>query len=105
MKTVDEYVKMAEEAAGNGAHVAVLMNYRSAIETAVEQAGYCSDTPRPDPAFLLLVAISYAQRLKKSDDRGAVADWGMLTLKDVKPAAGLEAAITNEIAKLQAGGK
>lgn len=96
MKTVDEYVKMAEEAAGNGAHVAVLMHYRSAVE----QAGYGSNS-----APVLLAAVQYAQRLKKGDDRAAIAGWGIGALEKIELDNGLEATISQEIAKLQTGGK
>lgn len=92
MELVDEYVRMAEEAQEDGAHVAVLMNYRSAIE-AMESTG--------DSASYLLTAIQYAQGLKKEGDRTAIVNWGQEVLEIVNPGADLEATIKQEIAKLQ----
>lgn len=95
MTTADEYVKMAQDAKGDNAHVAVLMHYRSAVE-----AWEYSSNAAP----VLLVAMQYAQRLKKSMDRTAVAVWGTESLERIKPSHDLEGTVKREIAKLQAKG-
>lgn len=94
MSTVEEYVKMAEEAQEDNAHVAVLTHYRDAIE----ETGYGSNA-----APVLLAAMQYAKRLKKEKDRKAVADWGLRAIEKIKPVP-LEETINQEIKKLQIGG-
>lgn len=97
METVDEYVRMAQEAEKEGAHVAVLAYYRTAIET----AGYDSNA-----VAVLLSAVEYAQRLKKEGDRKAIAQWGQEVMQRIAPKTGLAEIICKEIAKLQeTGGK
>ncbi len=96
METVDEYVKLAEEAQKDGAHVAVLTYFRDAIE----ETGY-----NPNAAPVLLEAMRYAQRLKKERDRKAIVDWGTRALEKIRPDVTLEATINQEILKLKAGGK
>lgn len=95
MKTVDEYVTMAEEAQKDKAHVAVLTYYRNVIES----SGYNSSA-----IPYLLAAVNYALGLKKALDRAAVVDWGLNALERIKPDASLEATIRQEIAKLQTTG-
>lgn len=97
MTSVDEYIKMAEEDAGDNAHVAALTHYRDAIE---------GMRYSPSAAPYLLAAVQYAaQQLKKKGDREAIADWGTRALEKIRPDATLEATINQEIAKLKAGGK
>lgn len=96
METVDEYVKLAEVAQEDGAHVAVFTHYRDAIEG----MGYS-----PNAAPYLLAAIRYAGRLKKDRDSKAIADWGLRSLERMKPDASLESTINQEIAKLRNRGK
>lgn len=93
MATVEEYVKMAEEAQRNGAHVAVLMYYRTAIETTGFGQG---------AADILLAAVRYAPKLKKEGDRLAVAGWSKEALEKLQ-APSLKEIIVKEIAKLEAG--
>ena len=96
METVDEYVKMAEEAQEDGSHVAVLTYYRDAVEgTEYSQSA----------APILLAAMQYAQKLRKGNDRKAMVGWGIRVLEAVKPNADLEATINLEITKLQKVGK
>lgn len=94
MATVEEYVSMAEEAKKNSAHVAVLTYYRNAVEL----AGYS-----PNAADILLVAVKYAQGLKKAQDKAAIAEWSKVTLEKLR-ALSLDQIARTEIAKLQAGG-
>lgn len=96
MTTVDEYVRVAQEAQQDGAHVAVLMNYRTAIDT----LGY-----NPQTAPILLEAVRYAQGLKKERDRLAVAQWGLSVQGKMAMESDLVTTIRQEIAKLQAGGR
>ncbi len=97
MTTVEEYVKMAEEVAGDNAHVAVLTYYRDAVE----ETGYNTNA-----APVLLAAVQYAaRRLKKEGDRKAIADWGMRALGKIRPDTSLESTINQEISNLKAGGR
>jgi len=96
MVSVDEYVNMAEDAAEERAHVAVLTYYNFALE----ETRYSSNA-----AHVLLAATQYAQRLKKDRDREAVAKWGKIALDRMKPNTDLAGAINQEITKLQIGGK
>lgn len=95
MTTVEEYVKMAEKAQKDGAHVAVLTYYR----TAIEATGY-----KQNATDIILAAVRYAQRLKKKRDRTAIAAWGRETLERIQ-APNLDSITKIEIAKLEAGGK
>lgn len=96
MATVEEYVRMAEEAQADGAHVAVLTHYR----TAIEGTGY-----NQNAAGFLLTAVQYAQRLKKEKDRVAIAIWSREALTRLQTPS-LKEIIATEIAKLEvAGGK
>lgn len=95
MATGDEYVQMVQEAEKDGAHVAVLMYHRTAIE------GIEYNT---NAATVLLSAIQYAQRLKKGRDRKAVAQWGQDVMQRITPKTDLAEIICKEIAKLQAIG-
>lgn len=96
MGTVEEYVRMAEKAGEDNAHVAASMNYRNAIEG----TGY-----NPNAAPILLAFMQYGQRFKKDVDKKAVAEWGQKSLGKIVPKTDLEEAITREITKLQTGGK
>ncbi|MBI2140947.1 hypothetical protein HYU16_00835 [Candidatus Woesearchaeota archaeon] len=95
MTTVDECVRMAQEAQGDNAYVAVFMHYRSAVE----EAGYSSNA-----APVLLAAVQYAQGLKKGMDRTAVAAWGTKAMTMMALNPDLEGVIGKEITKLQAKG-
>lgn len=92
MATVNEYVRMAEESVKDGAHVAVLTYYRTAIEeTAYNQ----------NAAEILLAAVRYAQRLKKERDKAAVTTWSREALGRIQ--ANLKEIIEREITKLETG--
>ena len=88
------YMREAEEATKDSAHVAVLFNYRNAVES----GNYVSGT-----APILLEAVKYAQRLKKSKDKAAIAAWGIESLRKIQTTS-LDEIITQEITKLQAQG-
>ena len=92
METVDEYLRLAEEAEKANAHVASSTYYRNAIEG----MGY---THCAAPS--LLKSIKNAQRLKKNEDRKAIADWGQDALERVKPEISLERTINLELAELR----
>ena len=94
MTAVDEHAIMAEQAQEGNAHVAVLTYYRDALD----RAGYSSNA-----ASILLAAMQYTQKLKKGDDRKAIAGWGLASLERMKPTS-LEAAIILEIEKLNPAG-
>ena len=99
MITVEEYVKLAEEAQQDGAHVAVLTYYGRAIEEMEHgKNGYGINT-----AEILLAAVQYAQRLKKERDRKAIARWSLEVVQRIQ-STDLVAIITKEIAKLQLQG-
>ncbi len=94
MSTVEEYVRLAEEAQQDNSHVAVLTYYR----TAIEETGYGTRA-----ADILLAAVKYAQRLKNERDRKAISQWGLEIVNSRKrvPLTNLATIITEEIAKLQ----
>ena len=58
--------RKAGEAAADNAHVAVYIYYRTAIEAADSNV---------TKAALLYLAVDYAKKLKKHQDREAVAKW------------------------------
>ncbi|MBI2652268.1 hypothetical protein HYX00_02275 [Candidatus Woesearchaeota archaeon] len=95
MASVEEYVRMAEEAQKDGAHVAVFTYYR----TAIEGVGYNTSA-----VAVLLAAIQYTQKLKKERDRIAIAQWGQEVVQRITPKTDLVGTISTEIAKLQAIG-
>ena len=73
---------MAQLAADQGAHVAVLMYYRSAYELATQE-------PEADAAGIVATAVNYADRLKKPIDRLAVFEWA----SGIAPSEDLDAKI------------
>ncbi|MBI3034721.1 hypothetical protein HYY71_00215 [Candidatus Woesearchaeota archaeon] len=89
--TVEEYVRMAEEAQAVGAHVAVFTYYRTAIEV----IGYNASA-----ANVLLAALQYARRLKKGMDIKAIVQWGQEVAQRITPKTDLVETINKEIAKL-----
>ena len=95
MEQAQQYVRLAEEATKDNAHVSVLFNYRNAVEC----AGYVTET-----APVLLEAVKYAQRLKKEKDKATIAVWGIEALGRIQNTS-LAEIINQEIAKLQTGGK
>lgn len=94
MTSVEEYLKLAEEAQQDGSHVAVFTYYR----TAIEGTGYNASA-----ANVLLAAVQYAHRLKKERDRRAIAQWSKEFAQRITP-KDLVGTINVEIAKLQAIG-
>ncbi|MBI4451900.1 hypothetical protein HY637_00590 [Candidatus Woesearchaeota archaeon] len=99
MATVDEYVRLAQEAQQDGAHVAVFIYYR----TAIERIGYDTRTGDNTGALnLLLASVKYAQNLKKEKDRKAVAQWSQEIVKRMSRSELVEI-IKQEIAKLGVG--
>ncbi|MEA2036936.1 MAG: hypothetical protein U9O94_05470 [Nanoarchaeota archaeon] len=94
MTSVDEYVKMAEEAQQDNAHVAVLTNYRNAMD----QTGYDSNA-----VPILVTALGYARKLKKKLDRESIAQWGRESLHSIKES--LITLVNNEIMRLDGVGK
>jgi len=105
MPTIDEYVRMAEDAQQDNAHVAVLTYYR----TAIEETGYCQNA-----APILLAALEYAQQLKKERDRQAIRQWSQGVMQKIAPIEAVQRAllpnglverIGQEIEKLQRGNK
>ena len=95
MEDFAHYMREAEEATRDNAHVAALFHYRNAVEC----AGYAIGT-----AQVLLEAVKYAQRLKKERDRAAIVEWGMEALRRIHDTS-LAGMINQEIAKLQTKGK
>ena len=65
------YMREAEEATRDNAHVAVLFNYRSAVES----GNYVSGT-----APAVFEAVKYAQRLNKEKDKAVIAARGIEAL-------------------------
>ncbi len=63
---MENYLKLAEDAKQKKAHVAVVMNYRSAAEQATEPATV---------EEIVGLAVDYAGCLKKQTDQKAVYDW------------------------------
>ena len=104
MKNVEEYVRMAEQAQEDGAHVAVLMHYRNAIELTRMCATDTACNYRVDAEPILLAAVEYAQRLKKDRDKRAVVLWGQETAGKIIP-GGLCERIGQELVKLRNGGE
>ncbi|MFH1506627.1 MAG: hypothetical protein ABIE94_06625 [archaeon] len=96
MKTENEYIRRAEEAQEEHAHVAVFTHYR----TALELAGYSADS-----AQVLLAAVQYAQGLKKERDREAIREWGEDAVGKMPAETDLVETINAEIEKLKAGGE
>ena len=92
MTSVEDYVRMAEEAKKDGSHVGVITNYRNALD----DAGYSSDL-----AYILSAAVAHAANLKKARDREAIAQWGESALQKMKPDATLADAINREIGQLR----
>ena len=86
----------AKEATKDNAHVAVLFNYRNAVEC----AGYVTGT-----APVLLEAVLYASKLRKERDRLAIAEWGSEVINKIDPPSQLTNIIRGEIDKLKIGGK
>ena len=95
MDSVEECLRLAEEAQKDGAHVAVFTYYR----TAIEEIGYNTSA-----ANIILAAAQYAQKLKKERDRKAIAQWCQEAAQKITPKTDLVGTISNEIAKLQARG-
>ena len=92
MSSIDEYVGLAQQAGGQNAHVAVCSYYRSAIE--ISEYG-------PRAGDLLLSVVQYAQRLKKPDDKTAIAVWASDTLNKIGSNTNFIGAIQSEIARLK----
>ena len=63
----NDYVRMAEAAGAEGAHVAVAMYYRTAAEAA---------TSREEVLSILEVVLDYAASLRKPADQLAMYQWG-----------------------------
>src|SRR3989344_538969 len=83
----DEYLSRARTAQEAGAHVAVLMYYRSAADNAwngLNKSWYTA--ARESLTGIVQETAVYAARLKKPEDRQAVHDWASCiatcTLKD-----------------------
>ena len=73
----NDYVRMAEAAGAEGAHVAAAMYYRTAAEAAASGA-----EARP----ILAAVLDYASTLRKPGDQLALYEWGqqVIAAKELK---------------------
>lgn len=90
---LQEYVRMAEQAGEKGAHVAAVMNYRTA-------AGLTES--REELRGVLDAVIEYAGRLKKTEDQLAVYSWGAAVIATGLKGDPLETLVQELIGKAEA---
>ena len=91
MEQAQIYLNLAEEAAGDGAHVAYLMHHRTAAELTNSSEALKK---------ILEAAIKYAGRLKKPLDQYATYLWAQREIVTRLPGDPLERIVINEIAKI-----
>ena len=89
----NDYVRMAEAAGAEGAHVAAVMYYRTAAEAAASGAEV-----RP----ILEAVLDYAATLKKPMDQLALYEWGqqVIAAKELQ-GSGLEQRVQQALEKTQ----
>ena len=91
MEQAQLYLKLAEEAARDGAHVAYLMHQRTAAELTNSSEAL---------KRILDAAIKYADRLEKPLDQYATYLWAQKEIVTRLPGDPLERIVINEIAKI-----
>ncbi|MBI2574959.1 hypothetical protein HYV82_03670 [Candidatus Woesearchaeota archaeon] len=90
---LQEYVRMAEQVGQGGAHVAAVMNYRTAAGLAAS---------REELRGVLGALIEYAGRLKKPEDQLAVYSWGKDIIETGLEGDPLETLVKELIGKVKA---
>ena len=89
-------MERAQEAQGEKAHVAVVTNYRNAVDCAQDRVAI---------EAILATAIEYAStKLKKATDQEAVYAWAEQVVTTRLPESGLDVRIHEARAKQQEGG-